>query len=81
VHLKFVRIHPFTDGNGRMARLLMNLVLLKKGYPLLNIFNDEKLLYYLVLKKVDITRRPKSFAEYLFGTYARQYEAYAKGNS
>jgi len=77
-HLKFVRIHPFRDGNGRMARLLMNLVLLKRGYPLLNIFNDEKLLYYLVLKKVDATRRPKSFVEYLFSTYVRQYEEYAK---
>jgi Fic family protein len=80
-HLKFVRIHPFRDGNGRMARLLMNLVLLKRGYPLLNVFNDEKLLYYLVLKKVDVTRRPKSFVEYLFSTYARQYEEYAKDKS
>jgi Fic family protein len=77
-HLKFVRIHPFRDGNGRMARLLMNLVLLKRGYPLLNIFNDEKLLYYLVLRKVDATKRPKSFVEYLFRTYVRQYEEYAK---
>jgi len=77
-HLKFVRIHPFRDGNGRMARLLMNLVLLKMGYPLLNIFNDEKLLYYLVLRKVDATKRPKSFVGYLLSTYVRQYEEYAK---
>ncbi len=77
-HLKFVRIHPFRDGNGRMSRLLMNLVLLKRGYPLLNIFNDEKLLYYLVLRKVDATKRPKSFVEYLFSTYIRQYEDYVK---
>jgi Fic family protein len=76
-HLKFVRIHPFRDGNGRMARLLMNLVLLKRGYPLLDIFNDEKLLYYLVLRKVDATKRPKSFVEYLLSAYARQYEEYA----
>jgi len=33
VHLKFVSIHPFIDGNGRCARLLMNLVLLQNGYP------------------------------------------------
>ena len=33
VHLKFVSIHPFIDGNGRTARLLMNLVLLQNGYP------------------------------------------------
>jgi len=33
VHLNFVSIHPFVDGNGRTARLLMNLVLLQNGYP------------------------------------------------
>ena len=33
VHLKFVSIHPFIDGNGRCARLLMNLVLLQNAYP------------------------------------------------
>jgi len=33
-HLKFVSIHPFTDGNGRTARLLMNLILLQNQYPI-----------------------------------------------
>ena len=32
VHIIFVNIHPFTDGNGRVARLLMNLALLQSGY-------------------------------------------------
>ncbi|MFH1561934.1 MAG: Fic family protein [Nitrospirota bacterium] len=32
IHKEFVSIHPFVDGNGRMARLLMNLVLLQEGY-------------------------------------------------
>ncbi len=34
VHLDFVFIHPFIDGNGRVARLLMNLVLLQEGYTI-----------------------------------------------
>ena len=34
VHLKFVFIHPFIDGNGRVARLLMNLALLRQGYTI-----------------------------------------------
>ncbi|MEA1936576.1 MAG: Fic family protein [Patescibacteria group bacterium] len=33
VHYKLVKIHPFIDGNGRMARLLLNLILLQEGYP------------------------------------------------
>lgn len=33
-HFKLVNIHPFIDGNGRTARLLMNLILMKYGYPI-----------------------------------------------
>jgi len=36
-HNRFVRIHPFTEGNGRTARLLMNAVLMKNGYPFIAI--------------------------------------------
>jgi len=76
VHLKFVKIHPFRDGNGRVSRLLMNFVLLKNGYPLLNIFDSEKMLYYLVLKKVDYVKRDNPFIEYLFQVYASQYKEF-----
>lgn len=42
LHWKFVSIHPFRDGNGRTARLLMNLALIEAGYPVVNVFPDEK---------------------------------------
>ncbi len=75
-HLKFVKVHPFRDGNGRMSRLLMNFALLRNGYPLLNIFDAEKMLYYLVLRKVDYSKREAPFVEYLFRVYASQYKEF-----
>lgn len=44
-HFKFASIHPFVDGNGRTARLLMNLILLIHGYPMAVIRNEERIEY------------------------------------
>lgn len=44
-HLRLVSIHPFSDGNGRTARLLMNLLLMKAGYPPLVIRPEDRLEY------------------------------------
>ena len=49
VHADFVGIHPFIDGNGRTSRLLMNLELLKSGYPPSVITVDNRLAYYEAL--------------------------------
>lgn len=51
VHLEFVRIHPFIDGNGRTARLLMNLELLKNNYPAINISFAKRAQYYQAIKE------------------------------
>lgn len=52
-HYNMVRIHPFDDGNGRGARILMNLILIKKGYPIAIIKNENRRSYLTSLNKSD----------------------------
>lgn len=50
-HHELVRIHPFVDGNGRCARLLINLILMKAGYPPIIIKNKDRKKYFDTLEK------------------------------
>ncbi|MFK7796998.1 MAG: Fic family protein [Aureispira sp.] len=52
-HHEMVKIHPFKDGNGRTARLLLNLILLKSGFPICNIKRNERPDYYNALSLAD----------------------------
>lgn len=53
IHHKLVFIHPFFDGNGRTARLVMNLILMQKGYPIAMILKNDRKRYYDALDKAD----------------------------
>lgn len=53
-HHELASIHPFKDGNGRVSRLLMNLILLKNQYPISNIRKEDRPAYYDALSYADV---------------------------
>ncbi|CAN5390006.1 hypothetical protein BH20ACI2_BH20ACI2_17210 [soil metagenome] len=63
-HYRFIRIHPFDDGNGRVARILMNFILMQFGYPPVIIRTDDKENYYRVLTLADADQL-EPFIEYI----------------
>ena len=64
-HYRFVRIHPFDDGNGRMARLLMNMILIKHGYTVAMIRREGRDDYIDHLERADQTEDLAEFINYI----------------
>ena len=66
-HYRFVRIHPFDDGNGRMARLLMNMILIRHGYTLAIVPIQERDRYIESLEQADKSEDLAEFIAYVAG--------------
>jgi Fic family protein len=76
VHLKFVTMHPFSDGNGRIGRLMMNLVLHRRGYPMLNIEYNGRSTYYNALERSQLGKDDRPFLNWFFRRYKRENERF-----
>ncbi len=77
-HYKFIRIHPFDDGNGRVARILMNFILMQFGFPPVIIKTGDKENYYAVLRLAD-AHQLEPFIEYIVDNLIRSLEIMIKG--
>ncbi|MFT5646788.1 MAG: hypothetical protein ACI976_001473, partial [Aureispira sp.] len=75
---KFIRVHPFDDGNGRLARILMNMLLMRAGYPPSVIKAAEKEAYYTALRKADGDDL-NAFVEYVGTVLLDSMDLYLRG--
>jgi len=83
-HYELVTIHPFSDGNGRTARLLMNLVLMQNGYPPAIIQKRERDRYITSLEKAQLGGSRDDFDKLIMKVVDRSLDIYlkaAKGES
>ncbi|HQT37625.1 MAG TPA: Fic family protein [Sulfuricurvum sp.] len=76
VHVDFVGIHPFIDGNGRTSRLLMNLELMKNGFPPVVIKVEDRLAYYQTLDTAHVSNDYKPFIDLVIKAVEESFEPY-----
>lgn len=75
-HHKLVGIHPFVDGNGRTARLLMNLILLQEGYPLVIIENKDRKAYIDAIEKAQLGGMLDDFFDIVYAAVEKSLDVY-----
>ena len=77
-HYELVTIHPFIDGNGRSARLLMNLVLMQHGYPPAIIRTQDRLRYLQLLEQAQTQDLTEPFLQFIYSSVSRSLDIYLK---
>lgn len=76
LHTRFVKIHPFVDGNGRTGRLLLNFELMKSGYPPAVIQKEDRLAYYDALDDASVRGVYDSITLLVAGAVQRSLAVY-----
>lgn len=79
-HYKFIRIHPFDDGNGRTARILMNFILMQYDFPPVIIKTQDKENYFAVLRMADAGNL-EEFVNYIAENLNRSLEIMIAGTN
>ncbi|MBR6798845.1 MAG: Fic family protein [Firmicutes bacterium] len=77
-HIEFEGIHPFIDGNGRTGRLLVNLELMKAGFPPIYIKFTDRLSYYKAFDEYYIKHDPASMEKLFAGYINTKLDSYLK---
>ncbi len=77
-HLKFVTIHPFGDGNGRISRLIMNFILYKKKYPMIDIPYLGRNSYHNALERSQVKGDGRIFLQWLIKRYIKEHKRYLR---
>ena len=75
-HAEFVRIHPFTDGNGRTSRMMMNYQLLTGGFLPVSVAKENRLEYFDALEAYAVNGELTPFAEMIAGLEQQRLEEY-----
>ena len=75
-HLKFVTIHPFGDGNGRISRIMMNFVLHNYKFPLYDVAYENRSSYYHALERSQVKKDDSIFVQWFLKRYVKEYKRY-----
>ena len=75
-HYRFVSIHPFTDGNGRTARLLLNLILIQNSYPPVVIHPEDRREYVTSLEKAQTGGSKDDYEKFMLEAVLKSAEKY-----